>query len=191
MFRVFAHLAQEDGSKNFFRFFLIFREPLALFWSVLYTLLCFLKQTLETEGKNAMQNEKNTSPIAFGLRLRECRGIQRTGDLAERVGKTAQTWNGWERGRSEPEFATLVKLCQLFDVSADFLLGVSPDRKPPTLSAITKGANSPALATSGGSATVCADSALVAHLQKQVEDLTAEKNRLLGIIEVFAKGSNP
>ena len=137
-----------------------------------------------------MQNEKKTSPITFGLRLRECRGIQRTVDLAERLGKTAQTWNGWERRRSEPEFATLVKLCQLFDVSSDFLLGMSPDRKPPTHSAITKGANSPTFATSGETATICTDSTFVAHLRKQVEDLTAEKNRLLGIIEFFAKGTN-
>lgn len=132
-----------------------------------------------------MQNEKNSSPIAFGLRLRECRGLQRTSDLADRVGKTAQTWNGWERGRSEPEFATLVKLCQLFDVSADFLLGMSQERKPATLSAITQGANSPALATSGGTAVV-ANSGMTEHLQKQVEDLTTEKNRLLGIIEALS-----
>ncbi len=137
-----------------------------------------------------MQNEKSTCPVAFGTRLRECRGIQRTNDLAARVGKTAQTWNGWERGRSEPDFATFVGLCQLFDVSADYLLGLSADRKPATLSAITKGANSPALATSGGSAVV-GDPALTAHLMKQVDDLTAEKNRLLGIIETLstAKGA--
>lgn len=132
-----------------------------------------------------MQNEKSTSPVAFGVRLRECRGIQRTNDLAARVGKTAQTWNGWERGRSEPDFATFVGLCQLFDVSADYLLGMSADRKPAMLSAITKGANSPALATSGGSAVV-EDAALTAHLQKQVDDLTAERNRLLGIIEALS-----
>lgn len=132
-----------------------------------------------------MQNEKNSTPIAFGMRLRECRGLQRTNDLAAQVGKTSQTWNGWERGRSEPEFATLVKLCQLFDVSADYMLGMSPDKKPAQLSAVTKGANSPALATSGGSATVCSDAALVTHLQRQVEDLTAEKNRLLGVVEAL------
>ena len=132
-----------------------------------------------------MQNEKNSSPVAFGVRLRECRGIQRTNDLADRVGKTAQTWNGWERGRSEPEFTTLVKICQLFDVSADYMLGMSQERKPATLSAITQGANSHALATTGGVAAVCDNSGLVSHLQKQVEDLTAEKNRLLGIIEAI------
>ena len=130
-----------------------------------------------------MQNEKNTVPLAFGVRLRECRGMNKTIDIAPKIGKSQQTWNGWERGRTEPDFATLVRLCQLFDVSADYLLGMSQDKKPATLSAVTKGANSPALATSGGSAVVSGDSALTAHLAKQVDDLTAEKNRLLGIIE--------
>ena len=117
-----------------------------------------------------MQNEKNTVPLAFGVRLRECRGMNKTIDIAPKIGKSQQTWNGWERGRTEPDFATLV-------------LGMSQDKKPATLSAVTKGANSPALATSGGSAVVSGDSALTAHLAKQVDDLTAEKNRLLGIIE--------
>ena len=138
-------------------------------------------------------DEKDTNPIAFGLRLRECRGIQRTTDLAGRVGKTAQTWNGWERGRSEPEFATLVKICQLFDVSADYMLGMSQERKPATLSAVTQGSSSPAMVATGGgvAASICDNAELVAHLCKQVEDLTAEKNRLLGIIEVIAKGAKP
>lgn len=123
------------------------------------------------------------SYLAFGRRLRECRGLCKTVDVAPKIGKTQQTWNGWERGRTQPDFATLVKICQLFDVSSDYLLGLSQDKKPATLSAVTKGANSPALATSGGSAYVGGDSALAAHLAKQVDDLTAEKNRLLGIIE--------
>lgn len=130
-----------------------------------------------------MQNENNSAPMVFGVRLRELRGIEKTLDLANKIGISYQTWNGWERGRTEPNFATLVMLCQLFDVSADYLLGLSQDKKPATLSAVTKGANSPALATSGGSAYVGGDSALAAHLAKQVDDLTAEKNRLLGIIE--------
>lgn len=137
-----------------------------------------------------MQDEKNTPLVfrsnalrIFGIRLRECRGLHKTIDMAPKVGKTQQTWNGWERARTEPDFQTLVRLCKLFDVSADYLLGLSDDKRPATLSAVTRGANSPALATSGGSASVGGDSALAAHLAKQVDDLTAEKNRLLGIIE--------
>ena len=137
-----------------------------------------------------MQNEKSTVPMAFGVRLRECRGIVKTQDMADKVGISYQTWSGWERGRTEPSFGTLVKLCQLFDVSADYLLGLSQEKKPATLSAVTKGANSPALATSGGSASVGGDLALTAHLSKQVDDLTAEKNRLLGIIETLSSNKS-
>ena len=140
-----------------------------------------------------MQNEKTSPAAAFGERLRECRGTRRTIDLAPHVGKTQQTWNGWERGRTEPDLATLAELCRLFDVSADWLIGLSPVRRRASESgsaAVTAGANSPAIATNGGSASmqIGADAALSAHLMKQVEDLTAEKNRLLALVETLAAG---
>lgn len=137
-----------------------------------------------------MQNENDSATSVFGLRLRELRGIGKTLELAQKIGISYQTWNGWERGRTEPNFNTLVMLCRLFDVSADYFLGLSQDKKPATLSAVTQGANSPALATSGGSAVVSGDSALTAHLAKQVEDLTAEKNRLLGIVETLSSNKS-
>ena len=30
----------------------------------------------------------------------------------------------WEQGRTEPDIKTIVKLCKIFDVSADYLLGL-------------------------------------------------------------------
>lgn len=133
-----------------------------------------------------MQEVKNTSPIAFGVRLRDCRGIGKTTEYAERVGVSQQTWNGWERSRSEPSFTTLVKLCHLFNVSADYLLGISSEKHPSSVSARSTGANSPACAAGGGSTAIVAggeNAALVEHLKGEITELNAEKSRLYGIIE--------
>lgn len=45
--------------------------------------------------------------------------------LAEKIGKQDSTVRTWELGRSEPDNATVIKLSQLFGVSADYLLGDS------------------------------------------------------------------
>ncbi len=52
--------------------------------------------------------------IERGLRLK---------DVADAVGVTLRAvWN-YEAGMREPSLATLIKLCDLFQVSADYLLG--------------------------------------------------------------------
>ena len=33
----------------------------------------------------------------------------------------------WEQGRTEPDIGSIKKLCEIFSVSADFLLGIKED----------------------------------------------------------------
>lgn len=40
------------------------------------------------------------------------------------------TLNGYINSYREPDFHTLVRLARYFDVSADYLLGLSPEKKP-------------------------------------------------------------
>lgn len=37
---------------------------------------------------------------------------------------SANGYASYEQGRTEPSIATLIKLCKIFDVSADYLLGL-------------------------------------------------------------------
>lgn len=54
--------------------------------------------------------------------LREARGWSKT-YTAKRIGvSTMQTYANWEYGRTEPDFATVNKLADLFEVSTDYLL---------------------------------------------------------------------
>lgn len=54
--------------------------------------------------------------------LREARGWSKT-YTAKRIGaSTMQTYANWEYGRTEPDFATVSKLADLFEVSTDYLL---------------------------------------------------------------------
>jgi transcriptional regulator with XRE-family HTH domain len=45
--------------------------------------------------------------------------------IAELAGVTRQTVSDFKRGRSVPSIHTLVKLCRILDVSADYLLGLA------------------------------------------------------------------
>ena len=63
----------------------------------------------------------------FGRRLRELRkeeGLSQR-DLGEKLGACNQAVSFWETGSREPDLDTLKALAQIFDVSADYLLGLS------------------------------------------------------------------
>ena len=47
--------------------------------------------------------------------------------LAQKLGVSTPTVSKWEQGESDPSVSTLVRLCRLYDVSADFLLGLSDE----------------------------------------------------------------
>lgn len=48
-------------------------------------------------------------------------------DLAERLGMSDQQVFRWENGKSEPALDAVVKLAKVFDVTGDYLLGLSDD----------------------------------------------------------------
>ncbi len=45
--------------------------------------------------------------------------------LAQKLNVSVQTVQAWEQGRSSPDHETLVKICKLYNVSSDYLLGLS------------------------------------------------------------------
>ncbi len=47
--------------------------------------------------------------------------------VAEFLGLTVKGYNFYELNLREPSLASLKKLCQFFDVSADYLIGLSED----------------------------------------------------------------
>lgn len=63
----------------------------------------------------------------FTERLRELRknkGITQR-ELAQILNGTPNKVASWEQGRTEPGIADIIKLCKLFDVTADYLLGIT------------------------------------------------------------------
>lgn len=69
----------------------------------------------------------------FGQRLRELRKRKKISQaqLGEFLGVTATQVGDMERGNSTTSLARLYQLCMFFDVSSDYLLGLSddPERK--------------------------------------------------------------
>lgn len=45
-------------------------------------------------------------------------------DVYEELGMSCNGYASYEQGRTEPNIATIIKLCKLFKVSADYLLGL-------------------------------------------------------------------
>ena len=57
--------------------------------------------------------------------IKELRGSLTQAQAAEKLGFTQQTWARYESGEREPNAITIRRLCGVFDVSADWLLGLS------------------------------------------------------------------
>lgn len=51
-------------------------------------------------------------------------------ELSKRIGIARTTYSGYENGTREPDHATLEKLADFFDVSIDYLLGRSNEKRP-------------------------------------------------------------
>lgn len=48
-------------------------------------------------------------------------------ELAEKLGVTRQAISRWENGETMPDSPNLIEICDLFDVSADYLLRDKPE----------------------------------------------------------------
>ena len=48
--------------------------------------------------------------------------------LADKLFVTIHTVRSWEQGKSSPSYEMLIKICNLYKVSADYLLGISDVR---------------------------------------------------------------
>lgn len=67
----------------------------------------------------------------FGKRLSELReksGLTQK-ELSSRLGMARTTFSGYENGTREPDHQTLQKFADYFDVSIDYLLGRTDDKK--------------------------------------------------------------
>lgn len=67
----------------------------------------------------------------FGDKLRALRlkKMMTQSDLSTRIGVVSATISAYEKNRKYPSVEVLIQLCQVFDVSADYLLGLSDDKE--------------------------------------------------------------
>lgn len=71
--------------------------------------------------------ENKTSVFATRLRhLRQMKNKTQT-DCADVFNVTAVAYGSWERGEREPSLEKIVQICEYFNASADWLLGVKID----------------------------------------------------------------
>lgn len=62
-----------------------------------------------------------------GYRIKESRKSRHLTqrEVSEMMGIVLQQYQTYESGRYELDYAKMIKLCKIFDVSADYLLGLS------------------------------------------------------------------
>lgn len=75
---------------------------------------CFRYTVSERKVKRMTYSEKLTA-------LRKEKGFTQE-QLADRLGVTRQAVSRWEAGETAPDMASIVKLCEVFGVSADYLI---------------------------------------------------------------------
>lgn len=74
-------------------------------------------------GVGKMNNKNNLAEKL--MQLRESRRYSKT-EVAERLGlNSLSTYANWEYGTREPDSKTLIKIAALYNVSVDYLLGVT------------------------------------------------------------------
>lgn len=65
----------------------------------------------------------------FGEKIRALRlekGLTQT-QLADKIGLVKGSISAYEQGKKYPSIEVLIKLCSVFDVSSDYLIGLSDD----------------------------------------------------------------
>ena len=70
----------------------------------------------------------------FSARLKELRRKHRMSmlELGHRIGTAKSTVAGYESGAREPALATVAEISRIFNVTSDYLLGVTDVPTPPT-----------------------------------------------------------
>ena len=67
--------------------------------------------------------------LKFPIRLKEIRIKTHNSQkqVAEGIGVSETLYQKYEYGKTKPAYDVIIKLCEYFDVSADYLLGLSND----------------------------------------------------------------
>ncbi|HZG86111.1 helix-turn-helix transcriptional regulator [Paenibacillus sp.] len=78
----------------------------------------------------------------FSARLKELRRKHRMSmlELGNRIGTAKSTVAGYESGAREPALATVAEISRIFNVSSDYLLGVTDVPAPPARASDASGA---------------------------------------------------
>lgn len=77
---------------------------------------------------------------SIGLRIKDARLAKniKQEELAEQLGiKSAATVSAWEVGKAKPDCITLLRVCEILDISPDHLLGYASESEQPSLSEMT------------------------------------------------------
>lgn len=67
----------------------------------------------------------DTNPLSSNIRSARLRANLSQAELAKLLSKSQTTVAAWETGRSQPDASTIIRLCEILNISSDQLLGLS------------------------------------------------------------------
>ena len=71
-----------------------------------------------------MSNDKLKSGMGERLRRLRFDNDLTQAEVAQKIGVTQQTYSRYESGDAKPDSETIIKFCELYGVTADYLLGI-------------------------------------------------------------------
>ena len=72
--------------------------------------------------------ENDKQSVAMRLKLLRTEEGMTQNEIAEKLGVTQQTYSKYEKGTSNIDSVILTKICNLYGVTADYVLGIAPTK---------------------------------------------------------------
>ncbi len=88
-----------------------------------------LKEVYNTGFSNSVAQQQRKKVIGERIKdIRKSKGIKQK-ELCERIGVMITTFSGYENGKHDVPAEIIVRICDLFDISADYILGRTKNPK--------------------------------------------------------------
>lgn len=91
--------------------------------------LTTLKKVYDTSYKDSIAQQKRRQIVA--VRLKQIRKQHKLTqkELCDKIGVLITTYSGYETGKQTIPLDTIVRICELLDISADYVLGITDNPK--------------------------------------------------------------
>ena len=89
--------------------------------------LATLKKVYDTSFSLSMAQQKRRAITAERLTIIRKRHKLTQKELCDQIGVVLTTYSGYEKGKHDIPTEVIARICKLFDISSDYIIGISED----------------------------------------------------------------